>query len=84
MRNPALFAIPLTAILSGLSLLHENWALGGRWGSAYVVPVVRGKRSFEPSPLATWIVCGLLALAVVAATLNKRGTQMKGDTKVKL
>jgi hypothetical protein len=65
MRNPALFAIPLAAILSGLSLLHAYWALGGRWGSAYVVPVVRGKRVFEPSPIATWVVCGLLALAVI-------------------
>jgi hypothetical protein len=29
------------------------------------VPVIQGKRIFEPSPFATWIVCGLLALGVV-------------------
>jgi hypothetical protein len=65
MRNPALFAVPLAAILGGLSLLHAYWALGGRWGSAYVVPVIRGKRSFEPTPLAPWIICGPLAVAVI-------------------
>ena len=65
MPNPALFAIPLAVILGGLSLLHAYWALGGRSGSAYVVPVVNGQRSFNPTPLATWVVCGLLAIAVV-------------------
>ena len=64
-RNTALIAIPVAGILSGLALLHAYWALGGRWGSAYVVPVVRGQRSFEPSPFATWIVCGLLTVAVL-------------------
>ena len=63
MRNPVLFAIPLASILSLLSLLHAYWALGGQWVSAYTVPVVRGRRSFNPTPLATWIVCGLLGLA---------------------
>jgi hypothetical protein len=40
MRNGLLFAIPLTVILGGLSLLHAYWELGGRWGSAYTVPTV--------------------------------------------
>ena len=65
MRNPPLFAIPLVLILGGLMLLHAYWALGGRWGSAYTVPIVRGQRSFEPSPLATWVVCALLGIAVI-------------------
>ena len=65
MRIQALFAIPLVAILGFLSLLHAYWALGGRWGSAYTVPVVRGQRAFNPSASATWVVCGLLAIAVV-------------------
>jgi hypothetical protein len=64
-RNHLLFAIPLIAILGGLLLLHAYWALGGRWGSAYTVPTISGRRSFNPSPLATWVVCGLLGLAVV-------------------
>ena len=65
MRNRLLFAIPLAGILGGLALLHAYWALGGRWGSTYTVPTVNGRRSFDPSPLATWVVCGLLGLAVV-------------------
>ena len=65
MRSRFLFVIPLTVILGGLSLLHGYWALGGRWGSAYTVPTINGRRSFDPSPLATWMVCGLLALAMI-------------------
>jgi len=65
MRSRFLFAIPLTVILGGLSLLHGYWALGGRWGSAYTVPTINGRRSFDPSPLATWMICGLLALAMI-------------------
>ena len=58
------FAIPLAMILASLSLLHAYWALGGRWGVEFTIPVVEGRRAFTPSPLATWAVCGLLALAV--------------------
>jgi uncharacterized protein DUF3995 len=65
MHNRLLFAIPLTWILGALLLLHVYWALGGRWGSAYTVPTINGRRSFDPSPLATWVVCGLLGLAVI-------------------
>jgi hypothetical protein len=65
MRYRLLFAIPLTAILGSLSILHAYWALGGRSGSAYTVPTVSGRRIFNPSPLATWVVCGLLGLAVI-------------------
>ena len=64
-RNRLVFAIPLTVILAGLLLLHAYWALGGRWGSAYTVPTINGRRSFDPSPLGTWVVCGLLGLAVI-------------------
>jgi hypothetical protein len=77
MTNRLLFAIPLASILGGLSLLHAYWALGGRWGSAYTVPTIGGRRSFDPSPFATWIVCGLLggaALIVVGKSgLGKSG-----------
>jgi Protein of unknown function (DUF3995) len=65
MPNRLLFAIPLTVILGGLSLLHAYWALGGRWASAYTVPTVNGRRIFDPTPIATWIVCGLLGIAVI-------------------
>jgi Protein of unknown function (DUF3995) len=65
MHNRFLCAIPLAVILGGLLLLHAYWALGGRWGSAYAVPTINGRRSFDPSPLATWTVCGLLGLALI-------------------
>jgi len=65
MRDPRLFAIPLVAVLGCLMLLHAYWASGGRWGSAYTIPTVRGRRSFDPSPLATWVVCALLGVAVI-------------------
>jgi hypothetical protein len=65
MRNPLMFAIPLIVILSALSLLHAYWALGGKWGRGYAVPTVHGRRAFEPSALATWAVCALLAIAVI-------------------
>jgi hypothetical protein len=65
MRNPSLFAIPLAVILSGLSILHAYWALGGRWGNGYTVPIVDGRRSINPGPVATWVVCGLLAMAAL-------------------
>jgi hypothetical protein len=65
MRNSLLFAIPLVSILGALSLLHAYWALGGRWGSAYTVPTVGGRRIFDPSPQATWVVCALLAFAAI-------------------
>jgi hypothetical protein len=65
MRYRLLFATPLAAILGGLSLPHSYWALGGRWGSAYTVPTVNGRRLFDSTPLATWVVCGLLGIAVM-------------------
>ena len=81
MTNRLLFAIPLAGILGGLSLLHAYWALGGRWGSAYTVPTVGGRRSFDPSPFATWIVCGLLGLAVVIV-VGRSGWIAKGPLRV--
>ena len=60
-----MFAIPLAALLTFLSLLHAYWALGGRWGIGNTIPSINGRPAFEPSPWATWIVSGLLALAVV-------------------
>jgi hypothetical protein len=65
MHNPLTFAAPLIVILGALALLHAYWALGGKWGRAYAVPTVHGRRAFEPSPLATWAVCALLGIAVV-------------------
>lgn len=81
MRSHLLFAIPLTAILVSLSLLHAYWALGGRWGSAYTVPTVSGRRMFDPTPLATWVVSGLLLIAV-ALVMGKAGWIRTGAPSV--
>jgi hypothetical protein len=48
------FAIPLTVLLGGLLLLHAYWALGGRWGSAYTVPTINGRRSFRIPATCGW------------------------------
>jgi|CZKS01.1.fsa_nt_gi hypothetical protein len=65
MHNRFLFAIPLVIVLGGIAVLHAYWALGGRWGTAFTVPTVSGRRMFDPTPAATWLVCGLLGMAVV-------------------
>jgi hypothetical protein len=65
MHNRFLCAIPLPVILGGLLLLHACWSRFGRWGSAYTMPTINGRSSFDPSSLATWTVCGLLGLALI-------------------
>jgi hypothetical protein len=65
MHDPRLFAIPLVAVLGALMLLHAYWAAGGRWGSDYTIPTVGGRRSFHPSPKATWVVYALLGSAAI-------------------
>jgi hypothetical protein len=70
MGSRLLFAIPLTVILALLSILHAYWALGGSWGSAYAVPTVSGRRTFDPSAAATWAVCALLGMAVLLVMGN--------------
>jgi hypothetical protein len=80
-RNRLVFAIPLTVLLAGLLLLHAYWAVGGRWGSAYTVPTINGRRSFDPSPVATWVVCGLLGLAVIIV-MGKSGWIVPGPLPI--
>src|SRR5690242_15535265 len=75
MRSRLPFAIPLAVILGGLSLLHAYRALGGRRGSAYTVPTVNGRRLFDPTPLATWAVCGLLGIGVVLVRERPGGSE---------
>lgn len=65
MHKGIVFAIPLVIVLGGISALHAYWALGGRWGSAFTVPTVNGRRMFNPTPAATWLICGLLGIAVI-------------------
>jgi hypothetical protein len=72
--NRVVFAIPLAIILGGLLLLHAYWVLGGRWGGAYTVPTINGRRSFDPSPVVMWVVCALLGLAVISVMGMAPGT----------
>jgi hypothetical protein len=81
MASRLLFAIPLIVILVVLLLLHVYWALGGRWGSAYTVPTVSGRRVFDPTPRATWVICGLLGIAVIIV-IGKAGWIGTGEFRV--
>src|ERR1700675_4632328 len=83
MHKRLLIATPLAFILAGLMLLHAYWALGGKWGSAYTVPTVSGRRMFDPTPLATWVVSGLLAVAVILV-MGKAGWITTGPLPVAL
>jgi hypothetical protein len=55
----------LTLIFGCLSLLHLYWAAGGRWGSEVTVPSTMGKRTMNPSRLATVMVAVALGLALL-------------------
>jgi uncharacterized membrane protein len=81
MHHRLLFALPLAVILAGLSLLHAYWALGGRWGSAFSLPTISGRRMFDPSPLATWVVSVLLGIAVTLV-IGKAGWTTRGPLSV--
>jgi len=72
MHSRFLFAIPLVVALGGISVLHIYWALGGKWGSAFTVPTVSGRRMFDPTPAATWGVAGLFGIGMILV-LGKAG-----------
>ena len=65
MHNRFLFAIPLVIVLGSIAILHAYWALGGRWASAFTVPTVSGRRMFDPTPPATWVVSLVFVIAVI-------------------
>jgi len=48
-----------------LAGLHVYWALGGQWGNGVTVPTIGGRRTINPSPLATCLVAFLLTAAAV-------------------
>lgn len=54
----------LALIFACLGLLHIYWAVGGNWGSAVAIPSVNGKRTMNPSALATVLVAVALWLAM--------------------
>jgi len=58
-------ALVFAAVLLFLAGLHVYWALGGAWGSAATIPTMNGRRTLNPSPLATYVVAFLLAAGAV-------------------
>jgi hypothetical protein len=54
-------ACVFSSVLLSLSGLHVYWATGGRWGTGPTVPVLNGRRTIHPTPLATCAVAILLA-----------------------
>ena len=59
-------------MFAALSALHVYWAVGGRRGLGAVIPTVDGRRTLNPSPLATIVVAVALALAA-AITFGATG-----------
>ena len=68
----SILAILTTLLLAGLSALHMYWAFGGRWGMESVIPTIDGRRTLNPSPLASVVVALALAVAAVV-TLGSTG-----------
>jgi Protein of unknown function (DUF3995) len=60
-------ALGLLAALTfaALSGLHAYWAVGGTSGTVAVIPTVEGRPTLSPSPFATWVVAGLLAVSAL-------------------
>jgi len=56
--------IVLVLIFACLSVLHIFWALGGSWGSEVAIPSANGKRTMNPSALATVLVAVALLMAM--------------------
>jgi hypothetical protein len=74
-------AAALVVVFTALSLVHFYWALGGSSGKLGAVPEQSGRKAFEPSVGATFIVAVGLALcgALVAATAGLIRIPSSGD-----
>ncbi len=58
-------ALAFAAVVLFLAGLHVYWALGGQWGSSVTIPTIGGRRTLNPSPLATYVVAFLLTVSAV-------------------
>jgi len=72
-----LMAWVIASVLAALSAVHGYWAFGGRLARNAAVPErpvapedARTVRAFEPSPLATLLVAGALALVAALVCLR--------------
>jgi hypothetical protein len=72
MTVQGILAVALTTVFTALAITHVYWALGGRRGSAAVVPSEGGEPLFRPSPVGTLMVAAalLMAAAVVAGVVG--------------
>lgn len=67
--------VTISIALAVLALVHAHWALGGHWPEkdpGRLAELVVGTRGPMPSPLACWVVAGLLAGAALL-TLGASG-----------
>lgn len=67
-----LLAVLTTVVFLGRSAVHVYWAFGGRRGIGAAIPTVEGRRTLNPSPLATIAVAAALAVAA-AITIGSTG-----------
>jgi len=58
-------ALVFAAVLLFLAALHVYWALGGDWGNSVTVPTIAGRRTINPTRLATYVVAFLLVAGTV-------------------
>ena len=74
-----MLALLLATILTFLGALHIYWVLGGRWGSAAVIPTLSHEASnqnktetalFKPPPVATLTVAAALLIAALLVLLR--------------
>jgi hypothetical protein len=78
MRNA--LGILLAVIFTIQGLLHLYWAAGGRLASGVTVPVVGGRRTFNPSPTGTVLVAVafLIAIFIILGRIGKLGDAIPG------
>jgi hypothetical protein len=65
-------AVVTTVVFLGLSALHVYWAVGGQRGTEAVIPTVEGRRTLNPSSLAT-IGIAVAFAAAAAITIGSTG-----------
>jgi hypothetical protein len=58
-------ALLFAMVLLFLAGLHVYWALGGKWGTFATIPTIEGRRTINPTPLATFVVAFLLVIGAV-------------------
>jgi hypothetical protein len=68
----SVLAVLTTVVFLGLSAVHIYWAVGGKRGTDAVIPTAEGRRTLEPSSLAT-IGIAVAFAAAAAITMGSTG-----------